>query len=87
MVTPTHDTCLATQPHLTQIPNVCEHLRHQDGPCHRKNGNRWHGQQEDRDHAGPGVLDDEVVVVPFKDKAQKHVISHSFDTPLHDVDC
>ena len=30
--------------------------------CHRKNGSRWHGQQEDRDHAGLAAVDDEAVV-------------------------
>ena len=39
-----------------------------------KKGNRWHGQQEDRDHAGRAAVDDEAVVVPLKDTAQKHVI-------------
>ena len=27
-----------------------------------KNGHRWHGQQEDRDHAGLAVVDNEAVV-------------------------
>ena len=29
---------------------------------HREDGSRWHGQQEDRDHAGPAAVDDEAVV-------------------------
>ena len=53
--TPTLDTCR-------------EHFHNENGPvrtgtlCHRKNGNRWHGQQEDRDHAGPAALNGEAVV-------------------------
>ena len=30
--------------------------------CHRKNGNRWHGQQEGRDHVGLAAVDNEAVV-------------------------
>ena len=53
--------------HLLQNASVCKYFRHQDGPvrtgtpCHRKDGNRRHGQQEDRDHAGPAAVGDKAV--------------------------
>ena len=52
----------SSNPRCLQIP--CVHY----GPfragtlCHRKDGNHWHGQQEDRDHAGLAAVDNEAVV-------------------------
>ena len=57
-----------SQPDLPQNTSVCRNFRCQKGPartgtlCHRKNGNRWHAQQEDRDHAGLAAVDDDAVV-------------------------
>ena len=68
--TPTHDTCRATQPHLTQILRVCKYFRYQDGPVSTGTFfsiKKWQPrQQEDRDHAGRATVD-EAVVVPLKD--------------------
>ena len=74
----------APQPHLSQIQSVREHFHHESPvrtgtPRHRRDGWLWHGQQEDRDHAGLAAVD-EAVVVPLKDTAQKrhsHVTRHS----------
>ena len=53
----------APQPDLFQNTSGCKDGPVRTGtPCHRKNGNRWHGQQEDRDHAGPDALNNEAVV-------------------------
>ena len=47
--------------------SVCKHFHNENGLvrtrtlCHRKDGWLWHGQQEDRDHAGFAAVDDEAV--------------------------
>ena len=65
--TPTHMKPIdAPQPHVAQIPSVYNHfacemvLAAQEFYAIEKS--RWHGQQEDRDHAGLAAVDDEAVV-------------------------
>ena len=56
------------QPHFLQNTSVYKQFHNENGPvrtgtlCHRKNGNRWDGQQEDRDHGGHAEVDTEAVV-------------------------
>ena len=79
---PTHDTCSATQPHLTHIQSVwqhsaCETVLSAQELFAIENCSSWHGLQEDRSHAGLAAVDNEAVVAeaPLADEMVSHNVA------------